>query len=68
MAYLPDQKSLLDQFEPSNVPDELGGSLKYDHKSWVYNRLVSFVNSYSILLYLCNLTPLSLHNYNFCQI
>ncbi|XP_064394255.1 guanine nucleotide exchange factor DBS-like isoform X2 [Halichondria panicea] len=39
MAYLPDQKSLLDQFEPSNVPDELGGSLKYDHKSWVYNRL-----------------------------
>ncbi len=41
LAYLSDQKVLLDHFESSNVPDTFGGSLKYDHKNWVYNRLVS---------------------------
>ena len=37
LAYLYDQKSLVDQLE---VTTEFGGTLNYNHKIWVYNRIV----------------------------
>ena len=40
IKYLYDQKGLLDQLEGSNVTTDLGGTLSYDHKNWVQNRLV----------------------------
>ena len=40
IKYLYDQKGLLDQLEGSNVTTDLGGTLCYDHKNWVHNRLV----------------------------
>ena len=40
MATYSDSKSLVDQLGVENLTPELGGSLQYDHTSWVSNRLV----------------------------
>ena len=40
MATYSDSKSLVDQLGAENLTPELGGSLQYDHTSWVSNRLV----------------------------
>ena len=37
IAYLYEQKALVDQLD---VTTDLGGTLDYNHKNWVYNRLV----------------------------
>ena len=37
IAYLYEQKALVDQLD---VTAEFGGTLDYNHKNWVYNRLV----------------------------
>ena len=42
LAYLHDQKELLEHLEEGNVSVGMGGVLNYDHRNWVYSRIVSY--------------------------
>ena len=44
LAYLYDTKSVLEQLDEANVITELDGKLRYDHDTWLHNRLVRYCN------------------------
>ena len=46
IAYLYDQKSLVDQLD---VTTDFGGTLNYNHGYWVYNRLVGQYSSHTCI-------------------